>query len=671
MAWFWSNDDSEHSSDYESYSEEDSFVDDDDETASFEEDDSETNTSASAIPISGEVKESGGTMPLSSESTVGEMAAPMANGHAKEPSVPTKDDEDVDGSLREDEFNLLVGGPEVKSTPSVPSITSNGASATKENGSLGSKAVTNGDAAAAPVDNEDEEEEEQVTTLEEKQSLLVLAAEHDRVDILQAILSSATENDNEDDRNTLLNPTESIPPPLHIAVHYGSVNAVNCLLRMGANPSVRPPAAMTKNPAVEIRDLQRFEGKTAWQLAFEEPDNNGGSFSSMFSGGTTTAPSKREGIRHAFTAEALRCVGADEVDRLQELIDSGLPVDSLVGGKTLVEWTVEMGAAKCQQLIQPDADASVSTRSSAVVRCGDSSVEALSNRLDELENLSSALSTCLDNLAEEVSVCSGLLLVGSGAAALATHVRSLKAQKEKLSTELDRLGDAWENTEDELAYWVRECGGVDILSMPTNSTSKAQTEEPPPAGQSTGSATAENADDNAAAEEASKRKLSGLIAACETKIRMLRASISDLSEENTRNLEAIGQKGLTGAVTLVRKLREEIRDLEFQLSEWKSGEAASRAKIQLLQQHHAKHGKTMALSTITESQTPGAESYDDDADDDDDAVATPSHSTAIIVRPKDGHNGFLPMNIWQLLLRIIGFNNDGGDTGAARPAIIV
>ena len=37
------------------------------------------------------------------------------------------------------------------------------------------------------------------------------------------------------------------------------------------------------------------------------------------------APSKREGIRHAFTAESLRCIGGDEVDRLRQLLNSGMP----------------------------------------------------------------------------------------------------------------------------------------------------------------------------------------------------------------------------------------------------------------------------------------------------------------------------------------------------------
>merc|ERR1712176_1004718 len=71
------------------------------------------------------------------------------------------------------------------------------------------------------------------------------------------------------------------------------------------------------------------------------------------------------------------------------------------------------------------------TSSSFVVHRPDSeeTIPQLKNRLDELDSLSMALSTCLDNLAEEVSVCHGLLLMGGGASALASHVRSLRALK--------------------------------------------------------------------------------------------------------------------------------------------------------------------------------------------------------------------------------------------------
>ena len=46
------------------------------------------------------------------------------------------------------------------------------------------------------------------------------------------------EEENVDDTTT--NKVVFVPPPLHAAVAHGSVNAASCLLRMGANPSIRP-----------------------------------------------------------------------------------------------------------------------------------------------------------------------------------------------------------------------------------------------------------------------------------------------------------------------------------------------------------------------------------------------------------------------------------------------
>ena len=63
------------------------------------------------------------------------------------------------------------------------------------------------------------------------------------------------------------------------------------------------------------------------------------------------APSKLEGIRHAFTAEALRAIGSDEVDRLVQLVDAGIDGSVEAGGKNLLGWAQEMEAAACVQML--------------------------------------------------------------------------------------------------------------------------------------------------------------------------------------------------------------------------------------------------------------------------------------------------------------------------------
>ena len=349
-------------------------------------------------------------------------------------------------------------------------------------------------------EDEEEEEEEQVTSFSEKQSLLILAAEHDRVDILKAILT-----DEDADKDKLMN---SGIPPLHIAISFGSTNATQSLLRMGADPSIRPnvkeikreQALLPEGSKVEIPNISRFDGASAWELAFGNGKEPKRKKSWLFGGGSggdaengepakrvikpvDLSISKREGIRHAFTAEALRCIGGDEVQRLEHLLNSGMPSSIDIGGKDLYGWAVEMGALACEELLRPseaakhgtqmpnndgheDTNSAEKSPKEARARVldrshpGDESVPHLMNRLDELESLARALSTCLDNLAEEVSVCHGLLLMGGGATALASHVKSLKEMLRQKELQLYKVQREWEVAEEELALLVKATGEI-------------------------------------------------------------------------------------------------------------------------------------------------------------------------------------------------------------------
>lgn len=620
----------------------------------------------------------------------------------------------------------------------------------------------------------DDKDEDQVTSFAEKRSLLVLAAEHDRVDIINAILTNesntknsssnaATATPQTQDRETLL--STSIPP-LHIAVAFGSTSAVNCLLRMGADPSIRPNVAaiqqeaanhvsetenngISKNTAVDIPKMGRFDGMSAWELAFgnglEENSQSMSGGWTVFGSPTSTgaaatdirnipersntgaassplrskpirpvdmAPSKREAIRHAFTAEALRCIGSDEVARLQQLVDAGMPADIDIGGKDLYNWSVEMGAPACEELLRPveaarhgtdanletaDAAASKLVTKSAVLDRPHTdqaeSVPQLLNRLDELASLAKALSTCLDNLAEEVSVCHGLLLMGGGASALASHVRSLKATQEGKLAELERMQEVWENGEDELAYWVREAGpeGEAIASqwlLIPESPTKSRLP---------------GVDCNANESlEAQRRQLQAQIGASESQIRKLRVAIADLSEENARNLEEVEARGLTGGISLVRNIRDEIREIEFALFEAKNGEATCRTKTSLI------------ISKVQTSKNPGALSPSNQGTSGESTAEKPpqkvnhleegqcreladpflkqvtpesgkiatGQSRALAIRG-DGDRGFFPLSLWQILLRIIGIRdinnssrttpriNANNDNNVLQPAMIV
>lgn len=566
----------------------------------------------------------------------------------------------------------------------------------------------------------EEEEPEEVTSMHEKRSLLVLAAEHDRVDILKAILADGSE-----DRDNLMN---SNIPPLHISIAYGSSNAVQSLLRMGADPSIRPDVAKIKSDAeeegeeklVDIPNMGRFDGLSAWELAFGKSDDDKAAKpqkSGWFGGSKKTiyiAPSKLEGIRHAFTAEALRCIGSDEVVRMKQLLTSGMPPTIDIGGKNLYDWSVEMSAVGCEVLLRPAEENSADdgpigdtisdqqqqqerpnraqAGSTAVLdrsKPGTESLSQLTNRIDELDSLSKALSSCLDNLAEEVSVCHGLLLMGGGASALASHVRSLKNLKENKTDELDRLEEAWENSEDELAYWVKESGAqgkeiAELMSPAMISTIEFD--------QKVFEGTPEE-------EEAHKQQLKAQTALLENKLRKLRASITDLSEENTRDLEEVENRGLSGGIKLVRGLRDEIREIEFTLNETKSAEALCRAKIKLFQAKvgskkrssgsHSGVGGAVGASgskvntqatdlqngtnIISESNTNGdvqtqAKNHSGSAavlvgnTKPSEAIAT-GKSTAIALQ-NPHTKGYLTVNLWRILLRIIGL---GSSSSGSRP----
>lgn len=620
------------------------------------------------------------------------------------------------------------------------------------------------------LDSDEDDDDLMPSSFWEKQGLLVLAAEHDRVDILKGVL-----NDDELDKDLLMN---SGVPPLHLAITFSSVNTAVALLRMGADPSVRPNVVevveqqkeQPEDSKVEIPNIKRFDGASAWDLAFgnaayERFKSKNSKSWSLFSSSSSAflstdetessedktpiikpsdmAPSKREGIRHAFTAEALRCVGADEVNRLKQLVDSGMPPMIDIGGKDLYGWAVEMGALKCEELLRPmeaakydeekiaiaegtmvgdeeppiemskgrneenarGPNGSSSRPSFVVYRPTEETVPQLKNRLDELESLAAALSTCLDNLAEEVSVCHGLLLMGGGAAALASHVKSLKSLKGQKLEQLEQAQHECLNYERELADLAHSAGdlGMEIWNMSTSNLDFSD-------GRKQGAETAAGEvgeSEDADADQNEKKNILAQIAASEHKIRKLRASIADLSEENARDMNEVKRRGLDGGINLVRGLREELRDVEFQLSETRNLSTTYKAKIGMI---HARV-PNLALdlpedpntgNTTTSSDVPPTKdlsqprpsstteaaalignraptsrhhqqvstvheplgSLGDDRPDPvtslDSNQKAPSEkietgeSRAVTVI-QSGHRGLFPVDLWQVLLRIMGF----------------
>jgi hypothetical protein len=212
-----------------------------------------------------------------------------------------------------------------------------------------------------------------------------------------------------------------------------------------------------------------------------------------------------------------------------------------------------------------------------------------------------------------------------------------------------------------LAYWVKESGdqGKRIADLMTSSLAATLTGR-----KALPEATIPEE------ERAQTQQLQAQIGASEYKIRKLRVAIADLSEENARNLKEVEKRGLSGGINLVRGLREEIRDTEFELSEAKSEEATCRTKISMIQSNlltakkspPPKANKQDAMSGASElseataameggGQASAVESTDE-AKNFSERIAT-GQSTAIVVRVP-GNRGFFPVSLWQILLRIIG-----------------
>ena len=382
------------------------------------------------------------------------------------------------------------------------------------------------------------------------------------------------------------------------------------------------------------------------------------------------APSKLEGIRHAFTAEALRSIGSDEVDRLKQLVNAGMDKSVEVGGKDLLIWAHEMAAIECVKMLTerwgaveeetsvdnsngiPEDAAADSTdvaaahalpptvaSQSAKVPAPPSpqSVDALRRALEESESLTPALSSMLDNLAEEVSITQGLLLTESGSkASLVGHVRSLKANKAEREEELVFWSGKLEDREWELDDRLRRIamlggsGGNDrrVWRTVEERVHVKEIEEMKKSQQDLTVDTRvadEGAEDQGDVDDVHlKAALQAELAASQTKLSQLRASIADLAEENDRNLAEVQNRGLAGAVKLARNLREELRTVEDDLRVVRSAEAGLRVRVGLVsaelermeaEKEGAARAKAEAVAAAlrekqaaTERLTPSAES---------------------------------------------------------------
>jgi hypothetical protein len=263
-----------------------------------------------------------------------------------------------------------------------------------------------------------------------------------------------------------------------------------------------------------------------------------------------------------------------------------------------------------------DADGAVSNRNGKakedwlVVHAQDS-MESLKNQVEEMEALSVALSTCLDNLAEEVTVCHGLLLTDTAAgASLASHVKFLKDLTEERTDALDLYQEKWTHAEQEWLLYASRVGHsshdangrIDLLPTQAYNTTGSISNDNIHDDEHTTNQKATTQDSSSGQteeeeEQWKKKELMGQLANKTQKVKKLRASITDLAEELSSNLEQVERRGLSGGINLTRTLRLELREVEFQLAQAKSGEAICRTKLRQLKKSHINSTKNNGKNT--------------------------------------------------------------------------
>jgi ankyrin repeat protein len=591
------------------------------------------------------------------------------------------------------------------------------------------------------VDNNNINEQQEQPTIDEQHKLLTLAAKHDRVDVIQSLLNDSASNMYYDIllMGTINNGSNDskllyIPPPLHVAVKNGSVNAASCLLRMGADPSIRPSSVMgtvltnatttyyNNNDAHGCMDkdgmtsLEEYNtlyvGLSAWELAFGDTgtyaddyyhddvnnekeselntttmgwfgrrsssvtpntnnDNATSTTSSLKIGKSSKkktepsiiiSPTKLVGIRNAFMSEAMRAIGADEVNRLMQLLNAGIhPTTEVMVGKTLLDWACDMDAMNCRELLssyrvddddneEDEEDSEATTAPEKNIPLNNGEKNELSTKFDHLYDLSMddirmliaknhilipQLTNCRDDMAMETSICQSILHGSDEGGGVLTSnsmidiVRGLKDQRTRAEESCIAWQAAWEEREDELDFFWEEVLDDELreeLCVIFDQVDEDEVEfSLDGGGMSTlsivnGQQLVDN-DDNAASIDEQHILIEQFIE-LDNRVNELRASISSLAEESSTFLAEINRQGMGGALLMTKTLRDEVKEWEKKLHMARVGESLCRRKIDIIQhsidgryevdgdEEIIDHDKTTCMSTPTAGD--GGKRDDDD-----------------------------------------------------------
>ena len=322
-------------------------------------------------------------------------------------------------------------------------------------------------------------------------------------------------------------------------------------------------------------------------------------------------PTKLDGIRHAFMSEALRAIGADEVHRLEQLLNSGMNPDfEVIADKNLLQWARDMDAVDCYELLLlhsggKDSECEVQTKQEEGVsvkeqqqeceeatathpreqlptvqdeRVSGLSIEDIRMLISENLHLIPQLTICRDDLASETTMCKSLIRdisITGGKGGLSSHsllelVRTLKEQRAQAEEALTSWNAAWEEREDELNFFWEE-----VL----DDKLREELEEILDQDDINGEGPHDDPSNNATLEELVQHFVE-----VDNRVKSLRLSIANLAEDGAKAFAEIESRGMSGALSLTRTLREEVKDIEKNIHEASVGEEACRRKIKIIQQ---------------------------------------------------------------------------------------
>ena len=199
--------------------------------------------------------------------------------------------------------------------------------------------------------------------------------------------------------------------------------------------------------------------------------------------------------------------------------------------------------------------------------------------IQENESLIPALTVCRDDLAEETDVCQNILrdiqaTGGQGgltSRSLLDLVRSLKEDRQELEDLEKQWQEAWEEREDELDWFWEEAIDDDLRDEFTRTGVLDDIAEPARGAMKPISTDATLQELNLRYREATER------------LSTLRLSIAALAEESGRYRDEIENNGMSGALSLVKSLRGELKEIKEKISLAQAGESNCRRKISLIQ----------------------------------------------------------------------------------------